>query len=138
MEEIPGWLVALAVPIGALIGVGITVAVMRKNANDALRTAEHEERMRSLRWAAELAVSEVDAEARLGILELEKLGTDPAIGPREQELIDGALEAAQYDDKLALANAAPDAEVVFVEDNEAIDGPGGEAGDQPVRKQEDA
>ncbi len=136
MGEIPGWLLALAVPIGALIGVGITVAVTRKNANDALRTAEHEERMRSLRWAAELAVSEVDAQARLGIMELEKLGTDPAIGPREQELIDGALEAAQYEDLLALANAAPDAEVVFVEENEASDGPG----DQPVTpvRREDA
>ncbi len=132
MGEIPGWLLALAVPIGALIGVGITVAVMRKNANDALRTAEHEERMRSLRWAAELAVSEVDAQARLGIMELEKLGTDPAIGPREQELIDGALEAAQYEAKLALANAAPDAEVVFVEENEASAGPG----DQSVKRED--
>lgn len=137
MGEIPGWLLALAVPIGALIGVGITVVVTRKNANDALRTAEHEERMRSLRWAAELAVSEVDAQARLGVMELEKLGTDPAISPREQELIDGALEAAQYEDLLVLANAAPDAEVVFVEDNEASDGPGDQAGDQPV-KEEDA
>ncbi len=102
MTEIPGWLLALAVPISALIGVVITVVVTRKNANDALRTAEHEERMRSLRWAAELSVSDVEAQARLGVLELEKLGTDPAIGDREQELIDAALEAAQYEDKLAL------------------------------------
>ena len=33
--------------------------------------------MRSLRWAAELSVSDVEAQARLGVLELAKLGTDP-------------------------------------------------------------
>ena len=117
----PGWLLALAVPISALIGVAITVLVTRKNANDALRTAEHEERMRSLRWAAELSVSDVEAQARLGVLELEKLGTDPAIGDREQELIDAALEAAQYEDKLALDNADPDAEVVYTDESETIE-----------------
>ncbi len=119
----PGWLLALAVPISALIGVAITVLVTRKNANDALRTAEHEERMRSLRWAAELSVSDVDAQARLGVLELEKLGTDPAIGDREQELIDAALEAAQYEDKLALDNADPDAQVVYTDESETIERP---------------
>lgn len=115
------WLLALAVPISALIGVAITVVVTRKNANDALRTAEHEERMRSLRWAAELSVSDVEAQARLGVLELEKLGTDPAIGDREQELIDAALEAAQYEDKLALDSADPDAEVVYTDESETIE-----------------
>ena len=121
MGDIPGWLLALAVPISAFIGVVITVIVTRKNAKDALRKADHEEQMRSLRWAAELAVSEVDAQARLGVLQLEKLGTDPAIDERDQELIDAALEAAQYDDILALESAAPDAEVVFVEENRSDD-----------------
>ena len=121
MTEIPGWLLALAVPIGALLGVVATVVVTRKNATDALRTAEHEERMRSLRWAAELSVSDVEAQARLGVLELEKLGTDPAVGDREQELIDAALEAAQYEDKLALTTADPDAEVVYTDESETIE-----------------
>ena len=129
MGDIPGWLLALAVPISAFIGVVITVIVTRKNAKDALRKADHEEQMRSLRWAAELAVSEVDAQARLGVLQLEKLGTDPAIDERDQELIDAALEAAQYDDILALESAAPDAEVVFVEENRSDDEEAGERED---------
>jgi ribosome assembly protein YihI (activator of Der GTPase) len=121
VAEIPGWLLALAVPISALLGVVITVVVTRRNATEAQRTAEHEERMRSLRWAAELAVSDVEAEARLGVLELERLGTNPAIDEHEQELIDAALEAAQYADKLAVANADPDAQVVFVDESETIE-----------------
>jgi ribosome assembly protein YihI (activator of Der GTPase) len=121
VAEIPGWLLALAVPISALLGVVITVVVTRRNATEAQRTAEHEERMRSLRWAAELAVSDVEAEARLGVLELERLGTNPAIDEHEQELIDAALEAAQYADRLAVANADPDAQVVFVDESETME-----------------
>jgi ribosome assembly protein YihI (activator of Der GTPase) len=121
VAEIPGWLLALAVPISALLGVVITVVVTRRNATEAQRTAEHEERMRSLRWAAELAVSDVEAEARLGVLELERLGANPAIDEHEQELIDAALEAAQYADRLAVANADPDAQVVFVDESETME-----------------
>ncbi len=115
MFDLPVWLLTLSIPVGALIGVVITVLVTRQNARETNQVATHEELMRTLRWAAELAVSADDAEARLGVLQLERLGADPSLQPGEQELIDAALQAAQYADRLAVQSAGPDAEVVVLE-----------------------
>jgi len=115
--ELPAWLLAVSVPGGALLGVLLTLVVTRKNAQEANRTAQQETLTETLRWAAELAVSENEAEARLGVLELVKLGEDPTITGREQDLIDAALEAAQYQDKLALTVAESDADVIFSDED---------------------
>jgi hypothetical protein len=126
MLDLPVWMLSLSIPLGALLGVIITVLVTRKNAREANQAAAHEELMRTLRWAAELAVSSDDAEARLGVLELERLGADPDLRPGEQELIDAALRAAAYADQLAVQSAGPDAEVVVL-DEDVRTGPGEEA-----------
>lgn len=115
MLDLPVWLLTLSIPIGALAGVVITVLVTRKNAREANITAAHEELMRNVRWAAELAVSDDEAQARLGVLELERLGADPALQQREQEMVDAALQAAQFADRKALETAGSQAEVVVLE-----------------------
>lgn len=49
--------------------------------------------MRTLRWAAERAVSAVDRECRLGIAALESLGSSPWLEREDRELIAAVVDA---------------------------------------------
>ncbi len=68
--------------------------------------------MRNLRWAAELAVSNDAAKARLGIRELEALQVSKLLTTAEQGFIYAALDAAIDVPRLVIAQSAKDAEVV--------------------------
>lgn len=69
--------------------------------------------MRSLRWAAELAVSNDADEALLGVVQLEALRKSKLISPIEQEFVDAALNVAIKGPRQAIEHAADQVNVVL-------------------------
>jgi hypothetical protein len=78
--------------------------------------SKREEVLRNLRWAAELAVSEDVAKARLGIQELQALRNSKMLSPSEEGFIDAALLAAVEVPRQLIVESAGDIEVVVVTD----------------------
>lgn len=72
--------------------------------------------MRSLRWAAELAVSDDVRKARLGNRELSALQNSRLLSPTEEDFIYAALDAALDVPVQAIEQAAGDVEVVATTD----------------------
>jgi hypothetical protein len=91
--------------------------------------SRREENMRILRWAAELAVSNDAAKARLGIQELEALRDSEMLTSAEQVFIYAALAAAIEVPRQAIAQSAKDVEVV-------VDRSANASGEIPVSSEE--
>ena len=77
--------------------------------------------MRSLRWAAELAVSDDVRKARLGNRELRALQNSRLLSPAEVDFIYAALDAALDVPVHAIEQAQGDVEVVATTDVSASD-----------------
>jgi hypothetical protein len=69
--------------------------------------------MRSLRWAAELAVSNDAAKSLLGVKQLEALRDSELLTAVEQRFIDAALNVTIQIPRQAIAQAAGDVNVVL-------------------------
>jgi hypothetical protein len=82
-------------------------------ARDLEARSKREEVMRNLRWAAELAVSNDAAKARLGIQELEALRDSKMLTPIEQAFIYAALDVTIEVPRQAIAQSTKDVEVVL-------------------------
>jgi hypothetical protein len=81
-----------------------------------LLTVRREEVMRSLRWAAELAVSDDVRKARLGNRELRALQNSRLLSPAEEDFIYAALDAALDVPVHAIEQAEGDVEIVATTD----------------------
>jgi hypothetical protein len=96
VTTVPTW-AALAVSIGTplLTFVGVLVAqrIARVGAVELETRSRREETMHSLRWAAELAVSDHVDKARLGIAQLRALSKSNLLDPGQQGFVDAALKA---------------------------------------------
>lgn len=117
---LPIWLViALAVGTPALTFLGIVLAnlVTRRGATELETRSKREETMRTLKWAAELAVANDPAMADLGLRELTALGDSALLDPEQQTFIDAAL-ASVY----GAAEAEIEAAEIHGEDVEVIVG----------------
>jgi hypothetical protein len=96
VTNVPTWavyLLGLGPPLLALLGVLIGHRITHRGALELEVRSRREEVMRNLRWAAELAVSDEEAHARLGVAELEALGRSDMLDDHQQLFIDAALEA---------------------------------------------
>lgn len=91
---VPTWLViavAVATPLLAFAGVIVANVVTRMGDTELEVRSRREETMRTLKWAAELAVSDDPAKADLGLRELRALGDSAMLDPEQQSFIDAAL-----------------------------------------------
>jgi hypothetical protein len=70
-----------------------TVEAGRDAARQLEDRSRREEVMRTLRWAAELAVSKDEDQAKLGLAQLSALGESQMLDEAQQLFIDAALEA---------------------------------------------
>jgi hypothetical protein len=86
-------------------------------ARDLEARSKREEVMRILRWAAELAVSNDAAKARLGIQELQALRDSNLLTPVEQAFIYAALDVTVEGPRQAITRAGEDAEAVKASPN---------------------
>jgi hypothetical protein len=99
----------------ALVGQRIS----RRGTHELESRSKREEVMRSLRWAAELAVSDDVRKARLGNRELRALQNSRLLSPAEEDFIYAALDAALDVPVHAIEQAEGDVEVVATTDDSA-------------------
>ncbi len=95
--ELPTWAVyavSLGTPTSAFTGVMLTGWLGRRTATEQETRSRREEVMRLLRWAAELAVSDDDRRAALGVDQLTALSVSSLLDDPEKALVDAALESA--------------------------------------------
>ena len=96
----------------ALVGQRIS----RRGTQELESRSKREEVMRSLRWAAELAVSDDVRQARLGNRELRALQNSRLLSPAEEDFIYAALDAALDGPVHAIEQAGGDVEIVATTD----------------------
>lgn len=96
MTALPTWAVwtlAFGTPLLAFVGVVIGQVITRRGATELEIRSKREEVMRILRWAAELAVSDDEAHARLGVAQLGALLSSELLDEEEKDFVQAALEA---------------------------------------------
>jgi hypothetical protein len=124
MSSLPLWVVGVIAVSSPVVTAALTVRgqnLSRGSAREQVGDAKREEVMTTLRWAAELAVSDDVRKARLGIQELKALQISSLIGSVESEFIIAALDAALEAPVLAIERAQGDVEVVVTADPAAGD-----------------
>jgi hypothetical protein len=87
------WVLAFGVPLLSFVGVVVGVAITRRGDTELEKRSRREEVMRSLRWAAQLAVEGDEAKAELGVAHLRALGKSDILDSDGQRFIDAALAA---------------------------------------------
>jgi hypothetical protein len=87
------WTLAFGTPVLAFVGVVIGQVITRRGATELEIRLKREEVMRVLRWAAELAVSDDEAHARLGVAQLGVLLSSELLDEEEKDFVQAALEA---------------------------------------------
>jgi hypothetical protein len=93
--QLPTWVAYLAgigTPVAAFLGGLIGQLVTRKGARELEHRSRREQVMQALRWAAELAASDDEAKARLGVRQLRALADSNLSDPDVQLFVDAALE----------------------------------------------
>jgi hypothetical protein len=106
------WGVAIGSPaINAIVTV-VGQRVSRRGDRELEIRSRREEVMRTLRWAAELAVSDEVHKARLGNQELKALLRSNMLNSADRDFIFAALDAALEEPVQAIELAGDDVEVV--------------------------
>ncbi len=106
------WVVSLATPLAALVGVLVGQWVTRRGATELETRSKREETLRNLRWAAELAVHDNARIADLGVAQLEALLDSELLDDREKVFVEAALNTVYEDVELELEELGADAEAV--------------------------
>jgi hypothetical protein len=88
--------------------------IIRKGATELEKRSRREETMRTLRWAAELAVELDERKAQLGLAQLNALGESDMLDDAEQLFVDAALESVLREPIDELEEAGPGARVYYV------------------------
>jgi hypothetical protein len=119
MTQLPTWAVyavALGTPISAFVGVLVSNVLTRRGAKELELRSKREEVLRNLRWAAELAVSDDEGKASLGLAELQALADSDLLEAGQKSFIDAALEAVVREPEEELEEAGEDAQAVQIGD----------------------
>ena len=93
---LPVWAVyavSFGTPVLAFLGVLLGSWLTRRSATELETRSKREETMRTLRWAAELAASDKDDLAQLGVAELRALLDSDLLDESQKVFIDAALES---------------------------------------------
>ena len=119
MTALPTWAVwtlAFGTPLLAFVGVVIGQAITRRGATELEIRSKREEVMRILRWGAELAVSDDEAHARLGVAQLGALLSSELLDEEEKDFVQAALEAVVRVPVQQIEQLGQDVEVVAESD----------------------
>lgn len=115
MTTLPTWavyVVSIGSPVLSFFAVLVAQWVVRRGARELEQRSQREEVMRTLRWAAELAVSPDEGKVELGVAELNALMESDLLDEKEKVFIEAALTTVIQDE---------------VEEIEAIEAGGGSA-----------
>ena len=116
MTNLPTWavyVVSLGTPALAFIGAIVGSWWARRSAKEQGDRSRHEEVMRNLRWAAELAVSTDERLAELGVAELNALTESNLLDEDEKLFIDAALESVVQEPVEELEESGEGTEVLI-------------------------
>ncbi|HEY0167776.1 MAG TPA: hypothetical protein VGB75_12120 [Jatrophihabitans sp.] len=94
--ELPTWAVyaiSFGTPGTALAGVLLGQLLTRRDAKELEKRSRREQVMRTLEWAAEMAISEDEAAFRLGLSQLQALAASNLNDKDVQAFVDAALDA---------------------------------------------
>ncbi len=105
-------MVSLGTPASAFVGVLVGNLLTRRGAKELEQRSKREEVLRTLRWAAEMAVSEDAGKAQLGFAELQALAESDLLEVGQKLFIDAALEAVVREPEEELEEAGEDARAV--------------------------
>jgi hypothetical protein len=128
------WTLAFATPLLAFVGVVIGQVITRRGATELEIRSKREEAMRNLRWAAELAVSDDEAHARLGVAQLGALLSSELLDEEEKDFVQAALEAVVRVPVQQIEQLGEDVQVVAESDLSA--GAGADVQSAPEAEQE--
>lgn len=115
MATLPVWAVltvGLGSPAVALLGVLVAQLITRQGARELERRSRREETLRSLRWAAELAVETDDRRADLGVAQLIALLDSNLLDESEKSFVEAALNTVYEDPEAELDDWGEDAVAV--------------------------
>ena len=121
--QLPTWAVyavGFGTPASAFIGVLVGNLLTRRGAKELERRSKREEVLRNLWWAAELAVSDDEGKAQLGLAELQALADSDLLEAGEKLFIDAALESVVREPEEELEEAGEDAQAVQVRDEAGL------------------
>jgi hypothetical protein len=108
---VPVWTLFFT-PASAFVGVVVAQWATRRGAKELERRSRREEVMRTLRWAAELAIdNQNEARARLGVDQLLALDDSDLLDQDGQAFVDAALDTVLYEPTLEVGDNQ-DAEVI--------------------------
>jgi hypothetical protein len=110
------WTLAFGTPLLAFVGVVIGQVITRRGDTELEIRSKREEVMRILRWAAELAVSDDEAHARLGVAQLGALLSSELLDEEEKDFVQAALEAVVRVPVQQIEQLGQDVEVVAESD----------------------
>jgi hypothetical protein len=110
------WVLSFGSPILTAAVALVGQRIGRRGTQELESRSKREEVMRSLRWSAELAVSDDVRKARLGNRELRALQNSKLLSPAEEDFIYAALDAALDVPVHAIEQAGGDVEVVATTD----------------------
>lgn len=119
MTTLPTWAVwtlAFATPALAFAGGLIAQLVTRRGHKEQEMRAKREEVLRTLRWAAELAVSADQAQQTLGLMQLRSLFDSELLGNDEKEFVRAALLAVVQPAVEQIEEAGKDVQVIVTPD----------------------
>jgi hypothetical protein len=125
VTTLPTWAVyavSFGTPVAAFLGVLVAQWITRKGARELETRSRREETMRNLRWAAELAVSNDDGMADLGVNQLAALLESDLLEDAEKIFVEAALDAVYEDPEAELEELGEEAEAIqYVEDVDVIE-----------------
>ncbi|MEO6502155.1 MAG: hypothetical protein ABIQ09_09625 [Jatrophihabitantaceae bacterium] len=113
--ELPTWAVyaiSFGTPGTALAGVLIGQLLTRRDAKELEKRSRREQVMKTLEWAAEMAISEGEATSRLGLSQLRALAASNLNDQDVQAFVDAALDAVVKDEADEIKKAAGTGEPV--------------------------
>lgn len=115
---IPTWVgvvVAVGTPVLTFCGVLLANWLSRQTAHETETRSKHEETMRNLRWAAELAVSDDPRSALLGLTQLQALDEAEMLDAEQKVFVTAALGAVVAEPLSTIAAAEEAGQEVVVE-----------------------
>lgn len=138
VTTLPTWavyVVALGTPLLTLLGVLFAQAVIRRGAGELETRSRREETFRVLRWAAELAVSDDEGKANLGVYELNALADSALLDSAQSLFVNAALGAVVDTITDKVEEAGDDVEVMATDGPDVL--PDGPETDVPSTDRED-
>jgi hypothetical protein len=130
-------MISFGTPVLAFAGVLLGQLVTRRGAGELEARSKREELMRMLRWASELATSDDEPKARLGVAQLRALLDSSLLTVEEISFVRAALAANIRNPVELMEQLGGEARATLIPDPAVIAGPAVSSDSETEREEED-